>query len=97
DCAGELLELRSVEKVKRLSGASPEKRLPRLAPLWASNPLPVLIARSSRCASSVDVTTRPSALSYHRYAGRLWLFPCRIPAWLAPVCDDRSHSHGTSR
>ncbi len=44
-----------------------------------------------------DVKTLPASLSYQRKAGMLWLLPCRMPAWLAPVCDDRSHSQPVMR
>lgn len=40
---------------------------------------------------------RPVARSYQRKAGIFALFPCKMPAWLAPVWDDRSHSHPTIR
>ena len=41
--------------------------------------------------------TRPGRLSTQRNAGMSSFDPSRIPAWLAPVCDERSGSHSTSR
>jgi hypothetical protein len=40
---------------------------------------------------------RPVSFSTQRKAGMSSLEPRRIPAWLAPVCEDRSVSHSTSR
>ncbi len=44
-----------------------------------------------------ETINRPASLSYQRNAGMPVLSPCRIPAWLAEVCDDRSGSHPISR
>ena len=80
-------------------GASPEQRLPRLAPSWASSPSPSDTRRSSSAASfgRLETIVRPVSFSYQRKAGMSKLLPCRMPGWLAPVCDDRSHSQGTRR
>ena len=40
---------------------------------------------------------RPLPLSTQRNAGMSSFDPSRIPAWLAPVCEERSGSHSTSR
>ena len=40
---------------------------------------------------------RPDSFSTQRNAGMSSFEPSRIPAWLAPVCDDRSVSHSASR
>ena len=40
---------------------------------------------------------RPVSFSYQRKAGMSWLLPSSSPAWLAPVCEERSHSQGTIR
>ncbi len=39
---------------------------------------------------------RPDSLSTQRKAGMSWFEPSRMPAWLAPVCDERSGSHSVS-
>jgi hypothetical protein len=41
--------------------------------------------------------TRPVAFSTQRKAGMSWLEPSRMPAWLAPVCEERSVSHSIRR
>ena len=40
---------------------------------------------------------RPCSFSTQRNAGMSSFEPSRMPAWLAPVCDDRSVSHSASR
>ena len=42
------------------------------------------------------VISVPVSFSTQRKAGMSSLEPSRIPAWLAPVCDERSVSHSTS-
>ena len=39
----------------------------------------------------------PVSFSTQRKAGMSWFEPSRMPAWLAPVCDERSVSHSTRR
>ena len=80
------------------SSASPESRLPRLAPPSTSSPTPVAWRRSISAQSDGDEQTimRPRSFSTHRKAGMSSLEPSRIPAWLAPVCDERSVSHSAS-
>ncbi len=75
--------------------ASPESRLPRLAPPSISNPSPVARRRSisAQSAGAEHVITVPVSFSTHRNAGMSSFEPSRMPAWLAPVCDDRSVSH----
>src|SRR5215213_5051947 len=77
----------------------PESRLPRLVPPLDSSPAPVVRSCSIAAQSSglEQLTSRPDALSTHRNAGMSSLFPSRIPAWLAPVCEERSVSHSSSR
>ena len=83
--------------VRIVASASPENRLPRLAPPATSRPTPV----ASRCSISAQssgpeqATTRPVRLSTQRKAGMSSFDPSRIPAWLAPVCDERSVCHST--
>ena len=81
------------------SSASPERRLPRLAPPPVSSPRPVASRASIAAQSSgaEHATSRPVSFSTQRKAGMSSLEPSRIPAWLAPVCDERSGSHSTSR
>ena len=83
--------------VRITSSASPESRLPRLAPPFTSRPAPVARVRSisAQSAGAEQAITRPVSLSTQRNAGISSFEPRRIPAWLAPVCDDRSGSHST--
>ena len=56
--------------------------------------MPVASRRSISTQSSgaEHVITRPVCFSTQRKAGMSWFEPSRMPAWLAPVCDDRSVS-----
>ena len=63
-----------------------------------SSPMPVARSRSISVQSSgpEHAMIRPVGLSTHRNAGMSWFEPRRMPAWLAPVCDERSGSHAVS-
>ena len=78
---------------------SPENTFDRETPPSTSSPCPSDWRASISAASRgrFEVKTLPASLSYHRNAGMLWLLPWRIPAWLAPVCDERSHSQPVMR
>ena len=80
-------------------GASPENMFPLLAPSTASKPPPSERRRSSSAASLpwLETIVRPVSFSYQRKAGMSWLLPSSRPAWLAPVWEERSHSHETMR
>jgi hypothetical protein len=80
------------------SSAWPESRLPRLAPPFISRPLSVATRRSisAQSAGAEQVITVPVALSTQRKAGMSMFEPRRIPAWLAPVWDERSVSQRLS-
>ena len=83
--------------VRMLSAASPESRLPRLAPPSRSSPLPERrCSMAAQSAGSEQATVRRSPFSTQRNAGTSSLLPSRIPAWLAPVCEERSVSHSVS-
>ena len=60
--------------------------------------MPVARSRSISAQSSgpEHAMMRPVGLSTHRNAGMSWFEPSRMPAWLAPVCDERSGSHPVS-
>ena len=94
-----LLLSSSVLKVIAESTLSPENTFDRETPPSASNPWPsdCLASISAASFGRLDVRTLRVSLSYQRNAGMLWLLPCRMPAWLAPVCDDRSHSQRVIR
>ena len=79
--------------------ASPEKRLPTLAPLFERSPSPFEMRVATTAASSGWLATmiRPASFSYQRKAGMPSLLPCRIPAWLAGVVGGRSASQLPSR
>src|SRR3954451_21985367 len=81
------------------SSASPESRLPRLAPPSTSSPMPVARRRSisAQSGGAEHVSSVPVSFSTQRNAEMSSFDPSRIPAWLAPVCDDRSVSHSVSR
>ena len=85
--------------VRMTSSASPDSRLPRLDPPSTSSPTPVARRRSisAQSAGAEHVMTTPRSFSTQRNAGMSSFDPSRIPAWLAPVCDERSVSHSTSR
>ena len=85
--------------VRMVSSASPDSRFPRLAPPPVSSPMPVAWRRSISAQSAGDEQTiiRARSFSTQRNAGMSSFEPRRIPAWLAPVCDDRSVSHSLSR
>src|SRR5829696_2021220 len=85
--------------VRITASASPDRRLPRLAPPSTSSPFPVARSRSIRAQSSgaEQVIIVPVSFSTQRNAGMSWFEPSRMPAWLAPVCDDRSGSHSMRR
>jgi hypothetical protein len=86
--------------VNILRSASPENRVTLLAP---PSPLSCPVPVDWRCSSAatspgeLDVIVRPVSRSYQRKAGMFSLLPSSSPAWLALVCDDRSHSHSISR
>ncbi len=75
--------------------ASPESRLPRLAPPSLSRPLPVdrRFSRSAQSEGDEQVMSRPVSFSSQLNAGMSSFAPSRIPAWEAPVWDERSVSH----
>jgi hypothetical protein len=52
---------------------------------------------SAQSSGLEHVTTVPVALSTQRNAGMSSLSPSRIPARLAPVCDDGPVSHSIRR
>ena len=60
--------------------------------------MPVARSRSMRAQSSgaEHAVSMPLSLSTQRNAGMSSLEPSRIPAWLAPVCEERSVSHSVS-
>ncbi len=82
-----------------VSSASPDRRLPRLAPPPARSPSPLAWRRSisAQSAGAEQVISLPVSFSTQRNAGMSWFEPSRMPAWLAPVWDERSVSHSTSR
>ena len=61
--------------------------------------MPVACRRSISAQSAGEEQTiiRPVSFSTQRNAGMSSLEPSRMPAWLAPVCDDRSVSHSARR
>ena len=85
--------------VRITSSASPESRFPRLPPPSTRSPLPVACRRSISAQSSgaEHTISLPDSFSTHRNAGMSSFEPSRMPAWLAPVCDEKSVSHSTSR
>ena len=85
--------------VRMASSASPDNRLPRLAPPFTSNPIPVACRRSISAQSrgAEHVIMVPVSFSTHRNAGIPSFDPSRMPAWLAPVWEERSVSHSVSR
>jgi hypothetical protein len=85
--------------VRIMCSASPESRLPRLAPPSRSRPCPLLWRRSSSAQSggAEQVIIVPVSFSTQRKAGMSSLEPSRMPACEAPVCDERSVSHSSSR
>ena len=60
--------------------------------------MPVARSLSIRAQSggAEHVMSVPVSFSTHRNAEMLSFEPSRIPAWLAPVCDERSVSHSAS-
>ncbi len=78
--------------------ASPDRRLPRLAPPLARSPRPVEWVRSISAQSPgpEHATSFADSFTTQRKAGMFSFEPSRIPAWLAPVCDERSVSHSAS-
>ena len=52
---------------------------------------------SAQSSGAEQAIIRPVSFSTQRNAGMSWFEPSRMPAWLAPVCDDRSVSHSISR
>ena len=96
---GGLLRTDAVLNVNSDREASPDSRLPTLTPSSAKSPLPSesRFSSAAQSAPELDTTIRPSDLSYQRNAGMSVLSPSRIPAWLAEVWHERSHSHGIRR
>ena len=60
--------------------------------------MPVACRRSISAQSSgaEQVMRVPVSFSTHRNAEMSSFDPSRIPAWLAPVCEERSVSHSVS-
>ena len=81
------------------SSAPPESRFPRLVPPSTSSPAPFVCRRSISAQSrgAEHVIRTPVSFSTQRKAGMSSFEPSRMPAWLAPVCEERSVSHSTSR
>jgi len=52
---------------------------------------------SAQSDGEEQASSRPDSFSTQRKAGMSSLDPSRIPAWLAPVCEERSVSHSASR
>ena len=52
---------------------------------------------SAQSAGAEQVISLPVSFSTQRKAGMFALEPSRIPAWLAPVCEERSVSHSIRR
>ncbi len=50
----------------------------------------------AQSAGAEQAVSRPLSLSTQRNAGMSSFEPSRMPAWLAPVCDERSVSHSVS-
>ena len=85
--------------VRMTWSASPESRLPRLAPPSTSSPCPEAWRRSISAQSAGPEHARRVAVSFstQRNAGISSFEPSRIPACDAPVCEERSVSHSASR
>ena len=81
--------------VRITSSASPDSRLPRLAPPSTSRPMPDDRRRSisAQSCGAEHVINVAVSFSTQRNAGMSSFDPSRIPAWLAPVCEERSVSH----
>src|SRR5204862_7567540 len=81
--------------VRITSSASPDRRLPRLEPPPASKPIPVASRRSisAQSGGAEHVISVAVSFSTQRNAEMSSFDPRRIPAWLAPVWEDRSVSH----
>ena len=60
-------------------------------------PVPSRRSISSQSGGAEQVIIVAVSFSTQRNAEMSSFEPSRIPAWLAPVCDDRSVSHSTSR
>ena len=79
--------------------ASPDTRLPTLAPSLESRPSPFDARRTISAASAgwfeTIITWR--SFSHQRNAGMKLLLPCRMPAWLAEVCEGSSAVHLSRR
>ncbi len=86
--------MRTVLIVSIEYGASPETRFARLAPPSCSRPLPFEWRASISAASRgrFETIALPCSFSHQRNAGMSWFEPCRIPACMAAVWDDQSHS-----
>jgi hypothetical protein len=84
--------------VRITSSASPDSRLPRLAPPSTSSPMPDERRRSisAQSCGAEHVISVAVSFSTQRNAGMSSFDPSRIPAWLAPVCEERSVSHSLS-
>ena len=61
-------------------------------PPWAK-----VVVYSAQSEAEEHTIMRPVSFSTHRNAGMSSLEPSRIPAWLAPVWEERSVSHSASR
>ena len=77
--------------VRITSSAPPERRFPRLVPPSTSRPEPFVRRRSISLQSpgAEHVISVPVSFSTQRKAGMSSFEPSRIPAWLAPVWDER--------
>ena len=73
--------------------------MPRLAPPSMSRPTPVARRRSisAQSGGAEHVIRVPVSFSTQRNAGMSSFEPSRIPAWLAPVWEERSVSHSVRR
>ena len=60
-------------------------------------PVPRRRSISAQSGGAEHVIIVAVSFSTHRNAEMSSFDPSRIPAWLAPVCEERSVSHSTSR
>src|SRR3972149_2015752 len=89
----------SAAMVMKLRDASPVTRFPMLTPPRLSSPSPFETRRTISAASCgrFETSRRRVAFSYQRKAGMRSLSPCRMPAWLADVCEGSITSQRPSR
>src|SRR3954447_25832595 len=93
-CFGSLI----VDMVMYERAASPDTRLPTLAPSFDNRPSPFDARRTISAASSgwFDTSMRCVSFSHQRKAGMKLLLPCRIPACDADVCEGSRAVHLSS-